>query len=568
MKKLSLFFILSFSLAILPTFLSIPSGELVAQEEDKRKTKKVGAMTEKVAKKLSAAQELIEDEKIAEGIQELNAIMAFKKLTDYERAQVNYFFGYVEYIKENYEGAISFYRKVLEDDRVPEGLISSARTTIAQLYFQLEDYPKTISSVDEILKNQTTPRPDLYILKGTAQYQMKQFNKTIESVSEAITLAESRNADRVTQLQKNVTSAAGKYRVKYDRNNIDYIFLANEVKKVLKLQLEDTRKGNDKYVQLEEEIKGLQADVKNLAIGPTKEQWWLLLRASYYELEQMDQVKRILERLVVEWSKKEYWVQLSAMYSQDRQESEQIAAYQTAYQEGYLEKSSEFVMMAQLYLTQEAPYEAAKLLQKAVDDGIVDTDDEKNWIVLAQAWFLAKYDEKAIIALREAAKLTDDGELDMRLARSLSNVGDYSGCIESANTGISKGSLKRLDESYITKGMCEFEAAKYEDSKNSFANAKIDADIRNDIALQQCAESENLTLDALLVKMETQKAFLEMGKEIEEKVIRCQLPSSVKTVENWSKFLEKEVERVTLLQNQIAAIEARLASDESQALTF
>ncbi|HJL80583.1 MAG: hypothetical protein QF513_00010 [Gammaproteobacteria bacterium] len=568
MKKLSLFFILSFSLAILPTFLSIPSGELVAQEEEKRKTKKVGAMTEKVAKKLSAAQELIEDEKIAEGIQELNAIMAFKKLTDYERAQVNYFFGYVEYIKENYEGAISFYRKVLEDDRVPEGLISSARTTIAQLYFQLEDYPKTISSVDEILKNQTTPRPDLYILKGTAQYQMKQFNKTIESVSEAITLAESRNADRVTQLQKNVTSAAGKYRVKYDRNNIDYIFLANEVKKVLKLQLEDTRKGNDKYVQLEEEIKGLQADVKNLAIGPTKEQWWLLLRASYYELEQMDQVKRILERLVVEWSKKEYWVQLSAMYSQDRQESEQIAAYQTAYQEGYLEKSSEFVMMAQLYLTQEAPYEAAKLLQKAVDDGIVDTDDEKNWIVLAQAWFLAKYDEKAIIALREAAKLTDDGELDMRLARSLSNVGDYSGCIESANTGISKGSLKRLDESYITKGMCEFEAAKYEDSKNSFANAKIDADIRNDIALQQCAESENLTLDALLVKMETQKAFLEMGKEIEEKVIRCQLPSSVKTVENWSKFLEKEVERVTLLQNQIAAIEARLASDESQALTF
>ena len=568
MKKLSLFFILSFSLAILPTFLSIPSGELVAQEEEKRKTKKVGAMTEKVAKKLSAAQELIEDEKIAEGIQELNAIMAFKKLTDYERAQVNYFFGYVEYIKENYEGAISFYRKVLEDDRVPEGLISSARTTIAQLYFQLEDYPKTISSVDEILKNQTTPRPDLYILKGTAQYQMKQFNKTIESVSEAITLAESRNADRVTQLQKNVTSAAGKYRVKYDRNNIDYIFLANEVKKVLKLQLEDTRKGNDKYVQLEEEIKGLQADVKNLAIGPTKEQWWLLLRASYYELEQMDQVKRILERLVVEWSKKEYWVQLSAMYSQDRQESEQIAAYQTAYHEGYLEKSSEFVMMAQLYLTQEAPYEAAKLLQKAVDDGIVDTDDEKNWIVLAQAWFLAKYDEKAIIALREAAKLTDDGELDMRLARSLSNVGDYSGCIESANTGISKGSLKRLDESYITKGMCEFEAAKYEDSKNSFANAKIDADIRNDIALQQCAESENLTLDALLVKMETQKAFLEMGKEIEEKVIRCQLPSSVKTVENWSKFLEKEVERVTLLQNQIAAIEARLASDESQALTF
>ena len=553
---------------MLPTFLAVPSGEAMAQEEEQRKTKKVGAMTEKVAKKLSAAQELIEQEKIAEGLQELNDIMAFKKLTDYERAQVNYFFGYVEYLKENYEGAISFYRKVLQGEKVPEGLVSSARTTIAQLYFQLEDYPRTISSVDEILKNQTTPRPDLYILKGTAQYQMKQYENAIESVTGAITAAESRNADRVTQLQKNITTAAGKYRVKYDRNNFDHISLANEIKKALKLQLADTRKGNDKYVQLEEEIKGLEADAKNLAIGPTKEQWWLLLRACYYELEQMDQVKRVLERLVVEWSKKEYWVQLSAMYSQDRQESEQIAAYQTAYQEGYLEKSSEFVMMAQLYLSQEAPYEAAKLLQKAVDDGIVETDDEKNWMVLAQAWFLSKYDDKAIIALREAAKLTDDGELDMRLARSLSNVGDFEGCINSASTGIAKGSLKRLDESYITKGMCEFEAAKYQDSKDSFAKAKIDADRRNDVALHECADSENLTIDALILKMETQKAFLEMGKEIEEKVIRCQLPSSVKTVENWSKFLEKEVERVTLLQTQIAAIEAQLASGESQALTF
>ena len=160
------------------------------------------------------------------------------------------------------------------------------------------------------------------------------------------------------------------------------------------------------------------------------------------------------------------------MYSQDRQEEEQIAAYQTAYHEGYLEKSSEFVMMAQLYLSKEAPYEAAKLLQKAVDDGKVDTDDEKNWMVLAQAWFLSKYDDKAIVALREAAKLTDDGELDLRLARSLSNIGDYTGCIESANTGISKGSLKRLDESYITKGMCEFEAAEYEDAKESLCNGK------------------------------------------------------------------------------------------------
>ena len=146
MKKFSLLFILSLSFVLLPSISFIPMTEVLAQEGEQRKTKKVGAMTEKVAKKLSAAQELIEEEKIDEGLKELNDIMAFKKLTDYERAQVNYFYGYVEYLKENYEGAIRFYRKVLQDEKVPEGLVSSARTTIAQLYFQLEDYPKTVSS--------------------------------------------------------------------------------------------------------------------------------------------------------------------------------------------------------------------------------------------------------------------------------------------------------------------------------------------------------------------------------------------------------------------------------------
>jgi hypothetical protein len=50
-------------LLALPTLMLLPSNEVTAQEKEQRKTKKVGAMTEKVAKKLSVAQELIEEEK-------------------------------------------------------------------------------------------------------------------------------------------------------------------------------------------------------------------------------------------------------------------------------------------------------------------------------------------------------------------------------------------------------------------------------------------------------------------------------------------------------------------------
>ena len=559
-------------IAVLLTGLDVSHhsiGFMTAQSQEdnsKRKTKKTGSMSEKVAKKLGEAQELIEDEKLDEGVAILNSILEFKKISPYERGQVNYFFAYVRYLKGDLKGAITFYKKVAEDPNVPDGLIESSKFTIAQLYFQIEDWPSVITAVDSLLVDQPN-RTDLYVLKGSAMYQQKQYEEMIPIIKKAISIAEEANAFRLEQRQRNIAEVASKYRVKYDKDQVDYISLVSQIKIKLKEELAQTRKSNEKYVEIEDAIKSIEADVKNLAIGPTKENWWLLLRAAYFELEQMDNVKTVLQRLVIEWSKKEYWTQLSAFYGQDRQEKEQMAAYQTAYHEGFLEKSSEFVQMAQLYLSVEAPYEAARILQKAIDEGKVDKE-EKNWKLLAQAWFLAQYDEEAIVALREAAKLSDDGELDIRLARSLSNMANFKDCIEAAQTAIKKGDLKRLDESYITLGMCQFEEARYDDAKQAFANAKVDADYRNQEALKECAASENLELQELLVTLETQKAFREMNKEIEGKIISCSIPSSLKTVANWQKFLDKEVERVTMLENQKKALIELLASNESQALSF
>ena len=546
---------------------SINFSSAYGQEDNsQRKTKKTGSMTEKVAKKLGEAQELIDAEQLDEGVAVLNSILEFKKLSPYERGQVNYFFAYVRYLKGDSRGAITFYKKVVADPNVPDGLVQASKFTIAQLYFQLEEYANVIAAVDSLLVEQPN-RTDLYVLKGTAMYQQKKYREMIPIIQKGIAIAEEANAFRVESLEKAVRETASKYRVRYDRDTTDYITLASLIKLQLQEDLADTRKSSDKYAEIEEAIKSIEADAANLAKGPTRENWWLLLRAAYFELEQMDKVKETLERLVVEWSKKEYWTQLSAFYGQDKQEKEQMAAYQTAYHEGFLEKSSEFVQMAQLYLSVEAPYEAAKLLQKAMDEDKVDKE-VKNWKILAQAWFLSGYDEPAIVALREAAKLSDDGELDIRLARSLNNIADYEGCTNSAKTAIQKGDLKRLDESYITLGMCQFEIADFEGAKDAFANAKIDADQRNDQALKDCAAAENMGLEELLVTMETQRAFREMNKEIEGKVISCSTPSSVKTVANWQKFLEKEVERVTMLENQRKALEEILASNESNALTF
>ena len=543
-----------------------------AQEQQSRKTKRVGSMSEKVAKKLGEAQELIEAEQIQEGIEILNEILSSKRLSDYERAQVYYFLAYTAYLQEDYKKAINFYKRVLSEEAVPEGLLSAARFTIAQLWFQLEDWDKAISAVDDLLATEDSPRPDLYILKGSALYQLKKYEELIPVIQSAIDLAESRNAFRIEQLQKNIKSTADENGIRYlrreeeDKNEIDYFRFATQVEAELKEDLSKTRKAEQK-TEIQLAIDNVKKSASNLTIGPTKENWWLLLRAAYFELDNIPKVRYVLERLLIEWSKKEYWTQLAAIYGQDELEEKQISAYATAYQEGFLEKSNEYVQMAQLYLSKEVPHKAAVVLQTGFDEGIVDKE-VKNWRLLSQAWFLAQEDQMAIIALREAAKLSDDGELDVRLARSLANIADYKSCVDAAQTGIEKGGLKRDDESYITLGMCQFEEDMYEDAKNSFKLATNDATARREAALEECSIRENMTTEDFLILFDRQARWEKIGKELENKRLICTIPSSYRTATNWQKFLEKEVERVTLLQNQIKNIQEQLKSKESSTITF
>ena len=97
--------------------------------------------------------------------------------------------------------------------------------------------------------------------------------------------------------------------------------------------------------------------------------------------------------------------------------------------------------------------------------------DGKNYRLLSQAWQLAMENEKAIPALREAARLTSDGELDVRLGNAFLNAGMYDECIKSVQTGIRKGGLKSPDNAQISLGMCLYNESKYKDAITAFQAA-------------------------------------------------------------------------------------------------
>ena len=203
---------------------------------------------------------------------------------------------------------------------------------------------------------------------------------------------------------------------------------------------------------------------------PIKEDWYVLLNFAYFTLEDYRQVRDIQKILLVNWPKKRYWFSLAGAFTELGEDENLINAYAAANDQRMLEKESELVTMAQLFLQREVPFKAGQLLEKEMASGRV-SKNAKNYRLLSQAWQLSMEDEKAIPALEEAARLSDEGELDVRLGNALLNTGEYSDCVASVRNGIRKGGLKSPDNAQISLGMCLYNLHQYRASIEAFQTA-------------------------------------------------------------------------------------------------
>ncbi len=201
-----------------------------------------------------------------------------------------------------------------------------------------------------------------------------------------------------------------------------------------------------------------------------KEDWYVLLNFAYFQQENYRKVRDIQKILLVNWPKKRYWFSLAGAYTELGEEQNLIAAYDAAMTQGMLEKESELVTMAQLYMQHEVPYKAAVLLDSEMEKGRVEKN-AKNYRLLSQAWTLAAEDEQAIPALQQAARLSDEGELNLRLGNAYLNLGRYGECVRAIQDGIKKGGIKSPDNAQISLGMCLYNQKKYRESIAAFREA-------------------------------------------------------------------------------------------------
>ena len=214
-------------------------------------------------------------------------------------------------------------------------------------------------------------------------------------------------------------------------------------------------------------------------MDPTKpREAWLRLGAQLnLTLENYQDATNWLEQLLPLWPKETYLKQLTAVHGQLEKPQKALIAMELAHKENYLDESKELVRLAQLYLYNEVPYKAAVLMQTRMDDGTIEKE-EKNYKLLADAWTLSREYERALAPLAAAAKLSDDGELWVRLGRLHIDSERWKEAGVAIRKGLNKGGLKSKGEAWLLLGITQFQRKQFESARKSFSNAAKDPKTR------------------------------------------------------------------------------------------
>ena len=228
-----------------------------------------------------------------------------------------------------------------------------------------------------------------------------------------------------------------------------------------------------------------------------KENWYITMAACYSGLKPRIGIKEslynqleIYEILVNLFPKKQYFLNLAGIYMQLDRELDYMVTLNMAYQKDLLDKQSEYLALAQVLLSNDNPYWAAKVVEAGrikkvpvVDEKTneekmlpVVKDTEKNLKFLADSWRMAQEIELAIPILEKAARVAKDGQTFIILGSLYLSEDKLEEAIDAIEQGLKKGKVKNPSQARLTLGQAHFELQNFEQAKKEFRIAARDDD--------------------------------------------------------------------------------------------
>ena len=337
---------------------------------------------------------------------------------------------------KKYREATDILDQIKDDRRLNSTELAQLWNFYAFIYFSQDLYPQAIEAYETLLA-----QPELQAgIKTSTLYTLSQLNFMTENYAQAlariqqwIALSEQPSADAYALLGQ------AYYKLEQFKNAISSLNTAIAVSRT-----------SGKMV---------------------KENWYLLLRASHYELKDYKSMAFVLKELVSIYPKPQYFKDLAGAYSQLGDTTKQLAIMETMYEKGQLNRATEIKNLASLLLIHEVPYKAAKIIDKAITDGILKKT-AKNYELLSQSWIQAREDKRAIEPLTKAARLSDQGEPWIKLSRAYINLDQWPQAVQSLEHGLQKKGVKQADSSYILLGMSYYNLKQLKKAMQAFSKAQ------------------------------------------------------------------------------------------------
>ena len=160
----------------------------------KPQTKVTQTLSQATYKQMDLAQKAFEAKDYKGAEADLDVLKAkIDRLNDYEKATLWNLYAAVYRSEDDNKRAINAYVQVLKQNNLPDGLRNNALFALAQTFFLIEDYKKSIAVMNKWFAVVQDVQPDAYILLAQAYYQLQQYQEAKAPIIKALTIAKQRN---------------------------------------------------------------------------------------------------------------------------------------------------------------------------------------------------------------------------------------------------------------------------------------------------------------------------------------------------------------------------------------
>jgi len=176
------------------------------------------------------------------------------------------------------------------------------------------------------------------------------------------------------------------------------------------------------------------------------------------ELEDYPAAESVAKQMVVLFDDPQDWRNLAAVYGMLDNDKNRVETLALTYQKGYMQNEAEYMNLAQSLAGSDAPYQGAKVLQKGLEEGIVEEKVE-NLERLTQMYLLANEYEMALVPARKAAEMGESGDAYDYLGYIYVMLHDYNNAADAIKMALQRGGLKDPGETqlFLARALLEIE---------------------------------------------------------------------------------------------------------------